>query len=162
MNNEEYDKITEFERNGKPKEAFDLLKKLCDEGHPMAMLELSMRYYSTEGYVHPVFKIEKDLKLSEELASKGKSKLEELSSLGDGEAMRMLAYTYFQHLSPYLEKSFEKAEMWLLKAFESGCFFAANDLSTFYVNSDLEKAKYWYAQADKHQCRVIYHKECEH
>lgn len=35
------------------------------------------------------------------------------------------------------------------------CYCAANELATFYVGSDLEKAKFWYQEAERHNCRVI-------
>jgi hypothetical protein len=51
--------------------------------------------------------------------------------------------------------------VWLLKAFEAKCYFAANDLATFYQGSDLEKAKYYYQQAEHHDSRVIQNSNLE-
>lgn len=79
----------------------------------------------------------------------------------DGEAMRMLAYCYFGHWGPYLEKNIEQAEKWLLKAYLAKCYASANDLATFYQDSDIEKAKYYYQEAEKHDCRVIYNPRLE-
>ncbi|MDH4149632.1 MAG: hypothetical protein OEW79_07125 [Betaproteobacteria bacterium] len=161
MNNEEYFKVSELERAGRTKEGFALLTKLVEEGHPLALLDLSARYYSTEGYAYPVERIPTDLAKSEELAVLAKQELERLARDGDGEAMRMLASTYFGHWHPVHEKSVEKAEELLLKAYEANCYFAANDLATFYSGSDLEKAKFWYKEADKHDCRVVHDQRLE-
>lgn len=161
MDNEQYNSVSDLERDGKTEEGFRLLERLAQEEHPVALLDLSARYWSIEGYAHPVFSLKPDHAKSEELAKRAKKKLEEMVQDKDGEAMRMLAYTYLGHWGPYLEKSIEQAEQWLLKAYEAGCYFAANDLSSFYVNSDLEKAKYWYQEAERHNCRVIYHEQCE-
>ena len=161
MDNEQYNSVSNLEWNGKVEEGFRLLERLAKEEHPMALLDLSARYWSIEGYAHPVFPLEPDHAKSEELAKRAKKKLEEMAKKKDGEAMRMLAYTYLGHWGPYLEKSIEQAEQWLLEAYDAGCHFAANDLSHFYANSDVEKAKYWYQEAEKHNCRVIYHEQCE-
>lgn len=156
MDNEQYSKVLELERSGKPKEGFALLLKLAEEGCPLALLDMSNRYYSTEGFAYPVEAVSADEKKSEGYAILAKKKLEELSDAGDGEAMRMLATTYFGFWHPVYEKSIEKGEELLLKAFEAKCYFAANDLSTFYIGSDFEKAKFYYQEADRHNCRVIH------
>ena len=161
MDNEEYFKVSELERAGKTKEGLALLKRLVDEGHPLALLDMSTRYYSTEGFAYPVEKIPTDYKKSEELAVLAKEKLEQLSTAGDGESMRMLASTYFGNWHPIHEKSIEKAEKLLLKAYKANCYFAANDLATFYIGSDLEKAKFWYQEAERHNCRVIHDDKLE-
>lgn len=106
--------------------------------------------------MYPVEEIPTDKKKSEELAVMAKEQLEQLSATGDGEAMRMLASIYFGHWHPVHEKSIEKAEKLLLKAYEANCYFAANDLATFYLGRDIEKAKFWYQEAEWHHCRVIY------
>ncbi|MDP3840241.1 MAG: hypothetical protein Q8Q54_15080, partial [Methylococcales bacterium] len=82
MNNEEYFNISELEQAGKTKEGFALLARLVDEKHPLALLDISCRCYST------------DIKKSEEYAVQAKEELEKLSSDGDGEAKRMLAEIY--------------------------------------------------------------------
>lgn len=161
MKNEAYLTILEIERAGETSKALSMLKQLAKEGDALALLDLSARYYSIEGYAYPVEAIETDHKKSEELAVKAKGKLEKLSNEGSGEAMRMLASTYLGHWNPILEKSFEKAESYLLKAIEAKCFFAANDLATYYQGSNIEKAKYYYQMAEKHNCRVIYNENLE-
>jgi len=155
MNNEEYFNISELEQAGKIKEGFALLTRLVDEKHPLALLDMSCRCYSTEGFSYPIQAIPTDVKKSEEYAVQAKEELEKLSATGDGEAKRMLAYTYLGHWHPVHEKSIEKAEQLFLEAYEAKCYFAANELATFYVGSDLEKAKFWYQEAERHNCRVI-------
>lgn len=161
MNNEKFNEISTLEKIGSKEEAYNLLLKLVEEAHPMGLLELSSRYFSTEGYVYEVFPLEKNLKLSEKLACQAKSELESLTNLGDGEAMRMLAYTYLGYHGPYHEKNIEKAEELLLSSYDAGCFTSANDLSSVYVGSNIEKSGYWYKLAETHKVRVIYHPECE-
>ncbi len=161
MNNEEYWLITELERKGEAKKAFQLLVRLADEEHPMVLLDLSSRYYSIEGYVNPVYPLDSDREKSKSLAKLGKKSLERMVLLNDGEAMRMLAYCYFGHWGPYLEKNIEQAEKWLLKSYKAECYAAANDLATFYQGSDIEKAKFYYQEAEKHDCRVIYNPNLE-
>ena len=155
MNNEEYNKIFELELNGKPEEAFLLLESLASQGHPMALMDLSMRYYSIDGHTHPVFPLEPDIEKSKELEQKAKSKCEELASNNDGEAMRILAYFYLGLWGLNEERNIELGEELLLKAYEANCFFAANDLATFYQGSNIEKAKFYYQEAERHNCRVI-------
>jgi TPR repeat protein len=156
MDNEEYFKVSELEQAKKTKEGFALLLRLVEEKHPLALLDMSTRYYSTECFVYPVEDVPTDEKKSEELALIAKEKLEQLSAAGDGEAMRMLASIYLGHWHPVHEKSVEKAEQLLLKAYEANCYFAANDLAIFYIGSDIEKAKFWYQEAERHDCRVIH------
>ncbi len=160
MNNDEYWNINELESNGKSQEAFELLVTLADKGDPMALMELSARYYSTEGYTNPVHPLEPNHDKSEILAKKAKIRFEKLAAGNDGEAMRMLGYYYLGHWG-YSEKDVLLAESWLLKAYNSGCFFAANDLATFYQGSDIEKAKFYYQKAELHNCRVIRNKDLE-
>jgi len=74
--------------------------------------------------------------------------------------MRMLAYLHLGLLGIY-EKSIEKAETLLLNAFEAGCYFAANDLHTFYLGSDKEKSKHYYKEAERHRCRVVFNQDFE-
>jgi len=155
MDTNEYFKATEMESSGNTEEGFLLLEELAKKGDPLSLLDLSMRYLSTEGYVNPVKEIEPDEKKSEELAKEADTRLNELASDGDGEAMRMLANTYMGHWHPALKTTIEEAEKMLLSAFEENCYFAANDLATFYQGSDLEKAKFYYKEAERHGCRVI-------
>jgi hypothetical protein len=75
--------------------------------------------------------------------------------------MRMLASTYFGHWHPIHEKSVDEGERWLLRAYEAKCYFAANDLATFYQGSDVEKAKFYYQEAERHGCRVIHNDRLE-
>lgn len=155
MDNDQYNLVFDLEREGKKEEALKLLQRLADEDHPMALLELSMRYFSTDGYTNPVFPLEPDNVKSEELSKRGKEKLEELAESGDGEAMRILAYIYLGLIGVDFKKSANLGEEWLLKAYKANCYFAANDLACFYQGSDLEKAKFYYQEAERHGCRVI-------
>lgn len=116
---------------------------------------MSCRYCSTEGFVYPVQAIAIDIKKSEEYSVQTKEELEKLSAAGDGKAKRMLAKMYLGHWHRIHQKSIEKAERLFLEAYEAKCCFAANKLATFYVVSDLEKAKFWYQEAERHNCRVI-------
>ncbi len=161
MDNEEYFEISDLEQSGKTKEGFALLMKLVSENHPMALLDMSGRYYSTEGFVYPVEDVPVDMKKSEELAVQAKKAFEKLAKKGDGEAKRMLASIYLGHWHPIHEKSLEKAEELLLEAYKVKRYFAANDLAIFYLGSDIEKAKFWYKEAERHDCRVIYDKRLE-
>ena len=161
MDNEIFNRISTLEQAGSKKEAHELLLELADENHPMALLELSSRYFSTEGYVNEVFPLEQNLELSEKLATQAKLELEALTKLGDGEAMRMLAYCYLGYHGHYYERNIQKAERLLLASYDAGCFFSANELASFYVGSDIEKAGYWYNLAETHNERVVYHPECE-
>jgi len=161
MDNEEFNKIFNLEREGSIEEAHKLLLQLVEEKHPMALLELSMRSFSMEGYAHEVHLVETNLELSKELAEKAKIELEILSENGDGEAMRMLAYNYFGYHGHHFEKNVEKAEELLLASYGAGCVFAANELATLYASSDVEKASYWYKLAEIHKVRVVFNPECE-
>lgn len=160
MNNEKYLLISGLEKDGKAKEAFELLLSLAGEGHPLAMFDLSSRYYSIEGCWPEPYPVEPDLEKSRVLAASGKLALERLAGAGNGEAMRMLGYYYLGHLAP-CDRDMDEAELWLLRAFEAGCFVAANDLHTFYLGSDQEKSKHWYDQAEKHKCRLVYNANFE-
>lgn len=161
MDSSEYFRVSGMERSGKTEEGFRLLVKLAEADDPLALLDLSARYFSIEGYAYPVKEIEPDEVKSEELAVKAKNRLLELAHSGDGDAMRMLASTYFGHWHPIHEKSIKEAEKWLLRAFEANCYFAANDLATFYQGSDIEKANYYYQEAERHNCRVIQNDDLE-
>lgn len=162
MDNQAYWKVSELEKEGQTKEALTLLVKLADNKHPLALLELSIRYLSTEGYINPVEKIESDEDKSNSLALEAHNQLIKLSNEGDGEAMRVLATTYLNHWHPFIpEKDINKAEQWLLKSYETGHYFAANDLAILCISKDINEAKYWYKEADKHNCRVIYDPKLE-
>jgi len=161
MDKEIFNKVFTLEQIGSKKEAHELLLKLVGESHPMALLELSSRYFSTQGYVNEVFQLEQNLELSEKLATQAKLELETLTKLGDGEAMRMLAYCYLGYHGHYHERNIKTAEKLLLASYDAGCFFSANELASFYVSSDIEKAAYWYNLAEIHNERVVYHPECE-
>ena len=161
MNNTEYEKISELESSGLIDEAHSLLLKLSEENHPMAVLELADRFYSVECYVNPVYPLAQDLEKSKALAHRGKAILEKMVEEGDGEACRMLAYTYLGFWGPFHEFNRNKAEELLLASYEANCLFSANELSTFYLGSDLDKASYWYNIAEQHGVRVIYYPECD-
>lgn len=161
MDNDEYFNVLDMERSGEIEEGFLQLEKLAEDGHPLALLDLSARYFSTEGFAYPVKRIDTDEKKSEELAVKAKDRLVELANAGDGEAMRMLASTYLGHWHPVHKKSVMQAEKWLIQAYNAGCYFAANDLATFYQGSDIERAKFYYKEAERHGCRVIQNDDLE-
>lgn len=161
MDNQEYFKVLDLERSGKIEKGFSLLVKLAEAGDPNALLDLSTRYYSTVGFTYPIKQIAPNENKSKEFAVKAKHRLTELANAGDGEAMRILASTYFGHWHPAHEKSVEKGEMWLFRAFEANCYFAANDLAVFYQERDIEKAKFYYQEAKRHSCSVIYNEALE-
>ncbi len=156
MNSEQYFHALDLERAGNTQEGIALLLKLANEGDPLALLDMSNRYFSTEGYTYQVADIKPDEKKSENCAILAKERLIALAEVGDGEAMRMLALTYLGHWHPILEKSIDKAEKLLLKAFDTKCYFAANDLALFYIGSDIKKAKFYYQEAERNNCRVIH------
>ena len=161
INYDGWHNVHELDCAGKTAEAFSLLQKLANDSDPFALLELSMRYASTDGYVVPVEPMEQDLAKSQSLAILSKKKFEEYASKGDGEAMRMLANFYMGLWHPVFEKSCEKAEKLLLEAISVGHYFAANDLATYYQGSSIDKAKYYYQLAEEHNCRVVYNKNLE-
>jgi len=105
MDNNEYNKIFKLEHIGETTEAFALLEQLANDDHPKALLDLSNRYISIEGFQHPVWPLKPNHKKSQELAFNVKVKLEELQESNDGEAIRMLAYTYLGHWGPHFEQS---------------------------------------------------------
>lgn len=160
MDTESYLEVSNLDRAGKREEAFKLLLKLADERHPLALVELSSRYFSTEGYSPPVYPLEPDREKSETLAKEGERELRRLAEAQDGEAMRMLGYLHLSLLCPF-PKNVDEAKRWLHRAYEAGCYFAANDLHTYYLGSDMEKARYWYREAEKHNCRVVFNEQCE-
>jgi len=160
MNTEEFDRVNRLDHEGKHQEAFDLVCKLSEDNDPMALFDLSIRFWSSDGGWPGVLKIEPDLIKSKEMADSGKRELELLASNNDGEAMRMLGYLYLGHLCPY-HKDINKAEAWLLKSITAECHFASNDLATLYQNSDIVKAKKWYKYAEDHGCRVIQNSSLE-
>lgn len=153
--------VWNLEQAGEVERAFQLLKDLAENDDPLALLELATRYISTDGYVHPVVPVIPDRKKSEELALRAQQILLSRAEAGDGDAMRTLSNTYCGHWHPVHEISIEKSEYWLLKAYEAGNYFAANDLASHYQESDVEKAKYWYRMAEHHNCRVIYSEKLE-
>ena len=140
MNTESYLEVSNLDKLGKHREAFELLVRLADERHPLALLELSSRYLTTEGYSPPVFPLEPDHEKSDSLAKEGEIELRRLADSQDGEAMRMLGYLHLGQLCPYT-KNITEAERWFHRAYKAGCYFAANDLHTFYLGSDIEKGE---------------------
>ena len=83
MDNEQYNSVSDLERDGKVEEGFRLLERLAEEEHPMALLDLSARYWSIEGHANPVMPLEPDHAKSEELAKQAKNKLEEMAKSND-------------------------------------------------------------------------------
>ncbi|MGC1510091.1 SEL1-like repeat protein [Ketobacter sp.] len=160
MSAEKFQKVYELEDLGEFKKAFVVLSELADAGYGLALFEMASRLLSPESYVKDIYPKTPDEELSKEYASRAFRALTDEALAGNGESMRMLAYAYLGLSVPFYENDISKGEQWLLNAFDAGCNFAANDLSTFYLGSDLEKAKFWYKQADKHSCRVIYNESC--
>jgi hypothetical protein len=150
----QYLKVSDLDGEGKCEDAYRLLLKLAAGRDPLALLELSSRNFSTNGYTPPVFALPPDIEKSKSLAREGEQVLLDLAAKQDGEAMRILGNLYLGHFSPH-HKSYETAKDWLHKSFDAGCHFAANDLSVFYSGIDMEKAKYWRQQAVQHGCCVI-------
>lgn len=116
----------------KTEEEFLLLERLSSEGDPLALLDLSVSNSSVEGFPFKGKQITPNLEKSEELTIKAKNRIIELANIGDAKAIRMLAITYLNNWHPVLEKSIEKSEEWLLLAYKEKCYFAANDVATFY------------------------------
>lgn len=160
MDSERYLKVSELERAGKLEEALSFLKDLAIDNDPLALIELGNRYITTEGYSPAVLPISNDPEQGKKLIEKGRRALEGLASEGDGEAMRMLGYFYLGRLCA-CERNVGAAEIQLLNAFQAGSYFAANDLHTFYLASNIEKSKYYYKEAERHKCRVVYHEGFE-
>ena len=159
MYSEDLDQVNQLDRDGKHQEAFDLLCSLGDNNNPMALFELSSRYYCSESIEPKVLALDSDIDISKKFAESGKKELE-LMAEENGEAMRMLAYLYFGHLCPHY-KDVELAEMHLKKSISAGCHFASNDLATYYRSIDITKARYWYKYAEEHNCRVIANPELD-
>jgi TPR repeat protein len=160
MDSERYLKVSELERAGKLEEGLSLLRALASENDPLALVELGSRHITTEGYSPSILPIVSEPEKGKKLIERGKRVLEEWASKGDGEAMRMLGYFYLGHLCP-CEKDIQKAETLLLNAFQAGCYFAANDLHTFYLGSNINKSKHYYKEAERHKCRVVFHEDFE-
>ena len=152
--------VYELDREGMCDEAFELLEQLAKDQDPMALIELGCRYYSVDGHVPEPLRIEQDEEKSKRYLSEGKLKLEELAQEGDAEAMRMLGYLHLGLLGIY-ERSVSEGEKYLLASFEAGCKFAANDLATFYQGTDVKKAKYYYQEAERSNCRVVQNENLE-
>ena len=160
MDSERFQKVWELERAGKLEEGLRLLKALANENDPLALIELGSRHITTDGYAPPVLSVGSDPDKGKELIEKGRRVFEEMAAKGDGEAMRMLGYYYLGHLCP-CEKNIQKAEAQLLNALQAGCYFAANDLHTFYLGTNIEKSKHYYKEAESHKCRVVFYEDFE-
>lgn len=152
-------KVSELDSEGKCEDAYRLLLQLATERDPLALLELSCRNFSTNGFSPPVFPLPPDIEKSKSFAREGEQVLLDLAAEKDGEAMRTLGNIFLGLTLPhhpdfaeYLDR--QKAKEWLLKAFEAGCYFAANDLA-FYFGENIEEAKFWRGQAVQHGCCVI-------
>lgn len=154
MDRDEYLKVFSLEREGNLVAAGKLLLDLAEAKDPHGLIELGVRYLLIPEEVPGYYCPGKNEELSQALIEQGRLEFERLAAVGDSEAMRMLGYFYLGLLGP-VEKNIFLGERWLIKAFESGCYFAANDLATFYQGSDVEKAKYYYQEAEFHGCRVI-------
>lgn len=153
-----YLSVFDLERIGNLEEAYELLVKLSNEKCPLATIELGTRYLETNG--EGVKKLTPDVEKAKALMNQGQQLLQTMAEEGDCEAMRMLGYTYLGLLGVF-DKSLPLAEKWLVKSFQAGCFFAANDLCTFYQGSDIDKARFYYAEADRLGCRVVKNENLE-
>jgi len=139
-------------------EAFELLSKLAGNDDPLATIELGTRYLEADW--EGVKILDSDIEKARKLMDQGQTLLQSLANDGDAEAMRMLGYTYLGLLGVF-DKSLSLGEEWLVRSFEAGCHFAANDLCTFYQGSDIEKAKYYYSEAERKGCRVVQNENLE-
>ncbi len=160
MNTENIRQVYVLDKEGKPQEAFDLICALAQENDPLALFELSTRYFPLQERPPEMLSIEQDEQKSKTYAISGKAELQKLADNNDGEAMRMLAYLYLGHLCPY-PRDLKEAENWLLKSIDAGSDVAANDLAIFYQNTNIEKARYWYQYAQEKGCRLIHNEELE-
>ncbi len=160
MDSTAYLSVFELEKKGASEEAYKLLVKLANENDPLATIELGLRYLEADWDGLGIKKLNPDPEKAKTLQNKGRKLLQDMAEKGDAEAMRMFGYTYLQLLGNF-EKSIKLGEKWLVKSFESGCYFASNDLATFYQGSDIDKAKFYYQEAERHGCRVIYNKNLE-
>lgn len=70
--------------------------------------------------------------------------------------MRMLGYLHLNLLGIH-EESLIQGEHYLLRSYDAGCFFAANDLFMFYLGKNNEKSRFYYQEATRHECRVVFH-----
>jgi hypothetical protein len=156
MNVTGYMTVLELETNGKFEAAGQLLLTLVESNDPLALIEYGNRNRMDPSEFPGHHMPGKDEQKAAEYIARGISELERLAACGDGEAMRQMGYLCLGFYG--LEfRSTEAAEQWLLKAYEAGCYFAANDLHCLYLGSDAEKSQHWYDEAERHGCRVVFH-----
>ena len=155
-----YTSIFDLERKGELEQAYQLLMKLTEDKDPLATIELGTRYLEADWKSIGVKELVSDPIKAELLLNEGRNLLVGMSQEGDAEAMRMLGYTYLGLLGVF-ERSITLGEKWLVKSFEAGCFFAANDLSVLYKGTNIEKARFYYEEAERHECRVIMDSDLE-
>ncbi|MBI2308168.1 MAG: hypothetical protein HYU78_12780 [Rhodocyclales bacterium] len=160
MNTEDYAQVFELEQQQLLAEAGELLCRLVAKNDPLALIEFGNRHRLEPSEAPEMYMPGKDLAKVEEYINKGIQSLEALAAVGDGEAMRQLGYIALGFYGPEY-RAIELAENWLLKAFAAGCHFASNDLFALYQDSDESKAKHWYAEAEKHGCRVVFNARYE-
>lgn len=155
-----FNEVGDLDRAGDHDAAMALLTQLGAEKDPMALIELGCRYFSQDGCWPKVKTFPTNEQAGLKLMEEGRRELERLAQDGDGEAMRMLAYTHLGLLGVF-EKDISRGEKLLLEAFEAGCYFAANDLHVLYLGSDDEKSKFHYNAAESHGCRVVFNSKFE-
>lgn len=155
-----FNKVCDLDLAGDHDAAMTVLSQLGAEKDPMALIELGCRHFPQDGCWPKVKAFPTNEQAGLELMKEGRRELEKLALDGDGDAMRMLAYTHLGLLGVF-EKDIRRGEELLLQAFESGCYFAANDLHTFYLGSDDGKSKFYYNAAESHGCRVVFNSKYE-
>ena len=155
MDTSGYVNVLELEQQHRVPEAGALLRRLVASNDPLALIEFGTRCRLEPNEAPQMYMPGKNAAAADECITKGIRILQSMADSDDGEAMRHLAYVLLGHYG--LEyRDIDLAEHWLLKAFSAGHFFAANDLISFYQESDTTKAKHWYAEAERHGCRVVF------
>lgn len=156
MDIEEFLYAFELERNGKLVEAEALIRKLAAKENPFALFELAMRHRPDCTCSDCEWSPEKNMEAATSYANQALAFLQKEVEQHNADAMRYLGAVYCGHYWPEF-KNFELVEPLWLKAYEHGCFLAANELFTLHQNTDSEKAAHWYRELKKHNCQVVYH-----
>jgi len=155
-----FNEVSNLDRMGDHDAAMALLIQLSAERDPMALIELGCRHFPQHGHWPKVTAFTTNEQAGLELMKEGRREIERLVLAGDGDAIRMMAYTHLGLLGVF-EKDVQRGEELLIQAFGAGCYFAANDLHTFYLGSDDEKSKFYYEAAEFHGCRVVFNSKFE-
>ena len=161
MDVEDYCRAFDLERSGQVAEAEALIRKLAAQDNPFALFELALRHRPDCEYSNAEWAPEKSMEAAEFYANQALAALKREVELNNAEAMRYLGVVYCGHYWPEF-KNMELVEPLWIKAFENGCYVAANELFTLHQTTDPEKAAHWYSELKKHNCQVVYHAVYEH